>query len=303
MKLHDNAQLQTPKMRQRIQLADGRTLAFDEYGTTDGFPIVYMHGTPGARLEWLFYATDDMTRTANVPLIVPDRPGMGLSQFKPARKVIDWPDDVKELADQLGLDRFSVLGFSGGCPYALARAVRMPERIASVGIVSGIGPHNVPGLTEGMNPNPLRILRLSIERPAIFRLIWTSFGLLARISPRLMVAQASSAFSPVDQQVLRQHPYGERFVAMLRETLRQGARPLQQDVALMISPWDFQPHDIRVPVLIWQGGLDTDATPAMARYLAEQIPNARLTFFEEEGHMSLFAKHVQDVLSAVVAAA
>src|SRR5947207_2551159 len=110
MKLQDNGQLQVSKMRQRIHLSDDRTLAFDEYGTADGFPIVYMHGTPGTRIEWLLFGTDDMVRSANVRLIVPDRPGIGLSQFKPDRKISDCPDDVKELADRLELDRFAVLG-------------------------------------------------------------------------------------------------------------------------------------------------------------------------------------------------
>jgi pimeloyl-ACP methyl ester carboxylesterase len=303
MKLHDNAQLQTSKMRQRIQLVDGRTLTFDEYGTADGFPVVYMHGTPGARIEWLMFGTDDMACAANVRLIVPDRPGIGLSQFQPERKISGWPDDVRQLADHLGLERFAVLGISGGCPYVLACAVRMPERIASVGVVSGIGPHNIPGLTDGMNPNALRTLHMSVERPAVFRLIWWIQGLLARLSPRLFAAQAASVFTPVDQQFLHQHDFAERFVAVIREALLQGTKPLRQDVALMVSPWDFDPHEVRVPVVMWQGGVDTDATPAMARYLTEQIPHARLTFLEEEGHISLSARHMPAILSAVVAAA
>ena len=69
----------------------------------------------------------------------------------------------------------------------------------------------------------------------------------------------------------------------------------------MVSPWDFQPHDVSVPVAMWQGGLDTHEAPAMARYLAEQIPNAWLTFFDEEGHISLFAARAQEILSSVVA--
>ena len=303
MKLQDNAQLQTSKMQQHVQLADVRTLAFDEYGTADGFPVVYMHGTPGARLEWLMFGTDDMARAANVRLIVPDRPGIGLSKFQPDRKISDWPDDVRQLADHLELERFSVLGISGGCPYVLACAARMPERIASVGVVSGIGPHNIPGLTDGMNPNALRTLHMSVERPNVFRLIWWIQGLLARLSPRLFAAQAASVFTPVDQQFLHQRDFAERFVAVIRETLRQGTEPLRQDVALMVSPWDFDPHDVSVPVVMWQGGVDTDATPAMARYLTEQIPHARLTFLEAEGHISLSARHMPEILSAVVAAA
>ena len=303
MKLHDKAQLQASKLRQRIQLVDGRTLAFDEFGTSDGFPVVYMHGTPGARIEWLLFGSDDMARAANVRLIVPDRPGIGLSQFQRDRMISNWPDDVQQLADHLGFEHFAVLGISGGCPYVLACAARMPERIASVAVVSGIGPHNIPGLTDGMNPNALRTLHMSVERPTIFRFIWWVQGLLARLSPKLFAAQAASVFTPVDQQFLHQPDFAEKFVTVIREALRQGTEPLRQDVALMVSPWDFDPHDVRVPVVMWQGGVDTDATPAMARYLSEQIPHARLTFLEGEGHISLSARHMQEILSAVVAAA
>jgi hypothetical protein len=62
MKLQDNSQLQTSKLRQRMQLSDGRIFAFDEYGAADGFPVVYMHGTPGSRLEWTMFGMDEMVR-------------------------------------------------------------------------------------------------------------------------------------------------------------------------------------------------------------------------------------------------
>jgi hypothetical protein len=144
-----------------------------------------------------------MARTANVRLIVSDRPGIGLLQFKPGRKVTDWPDDVMELADQLEIGRFSVLGVSGRCPYSLVCAMR----IASVGIVSGIGPHHIHGLTDGANPNNLHVLRMSLERPAAFRPILWSLGVISRVAPRYMAIQAASAFPPVDQQLLHQHDF------------------------------------------------------------------------------------------------
>jgi pimeloyl-ACP methyl ester carboxylesterase len=147
MKLRSNGKVQGSRMQQRMQLSGGRTLVFDEYGTTDGFPIVYMHGTPGSRKEWLLFGTDNMVGMARVRLIVPDRPGIGLSQIQPGRMITDWADDIRQLADHLRITRFSVLGISGGCSYALVCAASMPERVVSVGIVSGIGPHNVPGLS------------------------------------------------------------------------------------------------------------------------------------------------------------
>ena len=56
--------------------------------------------TPAARTGWR--------------LVAFDRPGHGLSSPHPGATLTDLADDVADLADQLGLDRFAVLGYSGG---------------------------------------------------------------------------------------------------------------------------------------------------------------------------------------------
>ena len=53
------------------------------------------------------------------------------------RKLLDWAPLVSELADFLNLERFRVLGISGGAPYAYALAWAMPERVRVVAVVSG----------------------------------------------------------------------------------------------------------------------------------------------------------------------
>ncbi len=110
-----------------IQLHDGRTLGYAEYGIAERKALFYFHGHPGARLEARFLA--EQAEQAGVRLIGVDRPGMGLSTFKANRRLLDWPDDVVELADRLRLNRFAVVGFSGGGPYALACAYKIPHLI------------------------------------------------------------------------------------------------------------------------------------------------------------------------------
>jgi pimeloyl-ACP methyl ester carboxylesterase len=106
----------------RIQLPDGRLLGYAESGAPAGRAVLYFHGHPGARLEAGFLA-DPATR-ANVRLIGVDRPGMGLSTYQPGRRLLDWPADIAALADALAIERFAVVGLSGGGPYALACATR-----------------------------------------------------------------------------------------------------------------------------------------------------------------------------------
>ena len=91
----------------RIVLKDGRSLAYAEYGDPNGRPAFYFHGWPSSRIEAAL--GDRLGRERGVRLISPDRPGLGLSDFQIGRKLEDWPKDVCELADSLGLDRKSVV--------------------------------------------------------------------------------------------------------------------------------------------------------------------------------------------------
>src|SRR5438046_6812360 len=122
----------------QLRLRDGRRLGYCEHGVRAGKPILYFHGWPGSRIEAQLAAP--AARRYNARLIAVDRPGFGMSDFKAHRTLLDWPADVAELADTLGLDRFAVAGVSGGGPYALACARRIPDRLTSVIVVCGLGP-------------------------------------------------------------------------------------------------------------------------------------------------------------------
>src|SRR5512140_2188131 len=106
----------TAQTEQNITLPDGRKLAYAEYGDPDGKPVIYCHGNPGSRLDPKMLDLQ-LLRKFHVRIIAPDRPGMGGSDFLPGRKISDWPADVTALADGLHLDRFAILGISGGGPY------------------------------------------------------------------------------------------------------------------------------------------------------------------------------------------
>ena len=131
-----------------ITLSDGRKLGFTERGDSGEKVIFYLHGWPCSRFEMLLIEL--FTTIKGVRMITIDRPGIGLSDFKKRRTILDLADDIVELADFLKLDKFSVLGLSGGAPYAHGCAYKIPERLNSVGIVSGLCPfyiakEHIPG--------------------------------------------------------------------------------------------------------------------------------------------------------------
>ncbi|MBC7801768.1 MAG: alpha/beta fold hydrolase, partial [Gemmatimonadaceae bacterium] len=117
-----------------VRLPDGRAIAVEEYGDPAGLPVLYFHGWPASRLE------AGLIPELPVRLLAFDRPGYGRSSPQPGRTLLDWPRDVAEVADRLGLDRFHVVGLSGGAPYAVACAYAIPDRVRGMALVCPVPP-------------------------------------------------------------------------------------------------------------------------------------------------------------------
>jgi pimeloyl-ACP methyl ester carboxylesterase len=75
-----------------------------------------------------------------VRVLCPDRPGIGRSDPHPERTIPGYANDVNALVDAMGFERFAVLGYSGGGPYALACGAKLSERVSAVGNMAGLGP-------------------------------------------------------------------------------------------------------------------------------------------------------------------
>src|SRR5260370_129460 len=121
-----------------LSLDRGGYLAHAEYGYAAGLPVFFFHGWPSSRT--MAELTDADARNLGVRIISPDRPGICDSTFQPKRKLLDWPDILKQLADHLQIERFHILAISGGAPYAYATAWKMPERVRAMAVVSGAPP-------------------------------------------------------------------------------------------------------------------------------------------------------------------
>lgn len=281
----------------RIRLDAGRWLTYRTIGAADGIPVLYCHGTPSSSAESRLFGTDADLAQAGVRLIAPDRPGSGGSSLVPGRRIPDWTADVARLADHLGIERFAVLGYSGGGPYALACAARLAERLTAVTTVSGTSPFEVPGATDGIDPRSLQFLRMSTSRPLVSRAASWFMGFLADRAPGRLLAQAASSLPAPDAAVMEDEAIGAAFARMVHETTHGSPQGAQHDTALMTSPWGFDPADITMPVHLWHGTEDRNAPPAMAEYLSTVLPHATLTWLEGEGHVSSAARHASAILA------
>ena len=284
-----------------IKLRDGRTLAYAQYGDAHGRPIIHCHGTPSSRVEGELTFSGNVAAELGLRIVVPDRPGIGQSDFQQGRRIIDWPDDVLDLVDALEFDTFAVLGSSGGGPYATVCGARMPTRVRMLGLLGAVAPLDVPDALVAMSA-PLRfMLRLARLSPALLRgLFRLNLRAISGGGTRAGERMAAS-FPEPDRTLLQQHPeIRDGFVACFVEACRNGTRGAAADLALMARPWGFDPADIEVPVRLWHGERDRNVPAAHGRYLAGVLPQCRATFYPDEAHLSLPRNHQREILSALV---
>lgn len=278
-----------------LQLHDGRQLAYAQYGDPNGSPVMLFHGNPSSRLSWGLIPGSPFR--PRLRLIAPDRPGFGRSDFHPGRQLLDWPDDVCELADALGLNRFAVLGVSGGGPATLACASKIPQRLTAVGVVSSPCPTDVPGVTERMSRTNRTLFFLAQHAPALVRLNMAFLAYLARrdrLVERLVYKMADVDKAMVERREIRQY-----LAAGFAEALRQGGAGSAHELVINHGrPWGFPLEHIEIGVHLWQGENDPSVPPAMGRYLAQTIPNCEATFIPGAGHLWIL-DHVGEVLDAL----
>jgi len=291
------------RVNQHFTLSDGRMLGYNEYGPIDGKPLFYFHGTPSSRVEWQMFGGEQLASHLHLRVISIDRPGMGLSDFQAGRRLSDWPADVVELADGLGIDHFAVLAFSGGGPYAAVCALAIPDRLTCVGIVSGAGPFPETGVAEGVNPVSRRFFDLCRDKPVRGRLLLRMMGVMAHYAPNRLIEESLAALPEPDQAVLKRPEVRQCYLQTLREAQRRGPCGAQHDTALMVSPWEFRPQEIAVAVHLWHGEADREIPISMGRTLAAALPKSQAHFYPEEGHLSVLVNHVQDILEVFAAEA
>jgi pimeloyl-ACP methyl ester carboxylesterase len=289
---------------QRLVLRDGRTLGYIEVGDPMGVPIFCFHGLPGSRLDMQF--SGDVCRELGIRLICPDRPGYGLSDFQPRRTLLDWPADVAQLADALGIARFAVLGVSGGGPYACACVYALPERVTVAGLASSAGPPEVRGVLAALP------LRTRMSHVTNYVLPWPLRWPLMRLGCSIEAALTRQAPESRAEFMRWLHGDGKLFGKSaapslppavrdaVTEPFRQGGRGRAWDSRLLRQRWRIPLKQIHVPVLLWHGERDPFSPAVVGRYLAQTIPGCQATFYPNEKHYVL-SDHEREILSTLAA--
>jgi pimeloyl-ACP methyl ester carboxylesterase len=290
----------TPAEDFTLTLRDGHVIGVAVVGPRDGAPVIHCHGSSSSRLEVTLLAA--AATAAGVRLIGLDRPGVGRSDPKPGARLLDWPTDVAEVADQLGLARFAVEGLSAGGPYALTCAEAIPHRLTACGLISTICPPDLMLKTAARASRILGTVAMRLPRLvlAYARFVQRLTGSDAASTDRYL-ARYAARLPVADQKLLADGQWRQTLARAMAESFRQGPDGNLDTVRLEIQPWGFVPAHVTFERLfLWHGEQDRLASVATARLLAQVLPHCTATFYPAEGHFSTVANHAQEIWSALL---
>jgi pimeloyl-ACP methyl ester carboxylesterase len=266
-----------------ITMPDGRTLGYVERGVEDGLPVVALHGTPGSRLVQL--TNPELYERYGVRWIGYDRPGYGLSHPHPGRSVADAPADIAALADALGLDRFLVVGGSGGAPHALACGALLRDRVTRVGaLVTPAPPDSEIDFYEGLADLNVQEFNAALAGREELEAFLQPYVDGVRADIDAVIDEMLTELPEID----RRRASKPESRAMMRESwleaVRQGSRGWADDDLAFAKPWGFRLEDATVETRVWQGELDVLTPRPHGEYVASRLPNARFELLEGGGH-------------------
>lgn len=273
---------------QIITLPDGRKLGYTTIGK--GNPIIYFHGTASSRLE--AYLLKHLTVREKLKIIALDRPGYGLSTYKPRKSIQDINNDLNFLADHLGIDKFGILGWSGGGVFALAYMACFPQRV-TCGVVAG-----TPDLPfDASTAHNIPFIKYVMKIPFL--------GTLAMRNMRRQVLKANSANaflrSSQGKQMLR--TCSNRDLAFFFDTIwmrvmyqsiteafRQSSsiKTVFEEHMLFLKPWNLPFKNIANKLQVWQGTEDKNCPIKNAYNITRRIEDSNLEVFPRQGHCTIF---------------
>ncbi|MFJ5233281.1 alpha/beta fold hydrolase [Kitasatospora sp. NPDC088391] len=260
----------------RIETPDGGVLAVETSGDPSGTPVFLLHGTPGSRVGPA--PRSAVLARMRVRLISFDRPGYGDSTRLPGRSVAAAATDATVIADALGLDRFAVVGRSGGGPHALACAALLPDRVRRAAAQVSLAPRHADGLDwfAGMTPSNERAYRQAeLGQPRIAGQFQVRSRVIRR-DPAQLIRNLVPELTPPDRTVVADIGIRRMLHSTYRQAFRYGADGWIDDVLAFITDWGFDVESILTPVRLWHGADDKFSPVGHSAWLADHIPGAQL---------------------------
>ncbi|TXT58040.1 MAG: hypothetical protein BAJALOKI2v1_460001 [Promethearchaeota archaeon] len=281
-----------------IKVSDGRKISYLDLGTKEGIPTFFFHGSPGSRYEGLF--SEGGASKHNFRILSLDRPGFGKSDFKSKYSLLDYNNDIMEIADSLGFDKFGVIGISGGGTSVLSAAYDIPERLLFAVDLCGWAPVYKTGLAEYMAPLDKFFSKIARFSPKLFRLPFSYLGKKAKSEDKQeFLDLIKSSFGDADLEIIKDEEIAEFFVRDMKEAFSQGSKGPSWDAVIRYREWGFKLEDIDFKIHIFHGTEDKFVPMPFVEYKKEHLEDWEYTEYEDQGHLYILTK-LNEILGKLI---
>jgi pimeloyl-ACP methyl ester carboxylesterase len=276
--------------RRIVTTADGRELEVLAAGNPDGYPWLWIPGSPSATAD--YPRLDDLAVKLDLRMVTWSRPGYGGSSPRPTAdgpRIVDDIPDIETILDALRVDEFVVVGWSGGGPRAIACAAMLPDRCRAAATLAGLAPFNAEGLDwmAGMGPGNVADFSAALAGPEVYGAFKEmTFLPMSAAGVDDVEAGLVALLTPSDDVALTRG-LARWLTEMMHRAAAQGVIGVRDDGLALVAPWGFDVRGVRVPVAIWAGGQDATVPFAHGRWLAANVPGAVAHLSDEAGHVTL----------------
>jgi len=266
-------------------LKDGRTLSYMEFGDPAGDPVFYAHGGPGSRLEGKLFHKEASRRKYR--FIATDRPGMGESTYLSNRRLLDYPRDIAELADALGIDRFGVMGWSGGGAHTTVCGYAIPERLLfNLSFAGYTNFVELPNAEKYLESKLDQIsVGLSRKHPRLFKMFFDLMYVSEKFMPELTYNSFMKQLCASDRKIAAEVYFRKVFTESQAEAFRQDCQGVTTDAAVHYVDWGFRLEEISFKLHVFHGTEDHLVPFEFGRHIGENVPCCELHGLEGEGHL------------------
>lgn len=283
---HDPVMPTPPHAVGETLLPDGRQMGWAAFGDPSGDPVLWFHGTPGARCQ-VPSDLDAEAKARRLRVIGIERPGTGSSTGHLYEQVVDFVDDVVVVLDELGIDRFAAVGLSGGGPFVLACAAKLKERMTTGVVLGGVAP------TRGADSVFSHMLALTLASDvlaAIRRPIGAAFGAMVKATSPIgrQMIDAFFFLEWGDRKLMTEKPdmKGQLIADLVDAARRGGLRAPLDDLTLFGRHWGFELSEVKVPITFFGGTSDVIVPYMHAERQAKRVAGARLRTVPGTGHFA-----------------
>jgi pimeloyl-ACP methyl ester carboxylesterase len=290
-----------PYKESLVAMPGGRALGYAEYGDPEGDPVLWFHGTPGARKQ-IPPDVPALSLEKRIRMIGVERPGTGFSTPYTYERIIDWAADLRAFADGLELERFATVGLSGGGPYVLAACHQLPDRVTAGAVLGGIGPTRgleiAPGYTRLL---PLLYPLLAATRAPLASLLTSAIRSLRQVASQGYDFYKNFISPPSDRAVLADPAMKAVFLYDLTTAVEGGLRAPISDIVLFGRHWGFLLREINVPVRFWHGDADRIVPLSHSEFMHALVHGSELVVSPGGGHFAgyVLGREVLDWITTV----